>query len=154
MCLRVPFSYIRVAFGLLSDCIFDGGKGYWDRGNRRESACLMLYKFWCHQTGRGILTSSGISGWDKEYRHAMAWSIHRKPLFLLPLASISKCLGGDTFGQGKTGKLGKPGGGRLQSTAWMQPEKQPSPSLLRPPGNPQNLILRITKGESSRRFVS
>ena len=75
MCLRVPFSYIRVAFGLLSDCIFDGGKGYWDRGNRRESACLMLYKFWCHQTGRGILTSSGISGWDKEYRHAMAWTV-------------------------------------------------------------------------------
>ncbi len=67
MCLKVPFSYIKVAFSLLSDCIFDEETGYWDRGNRRESACLMLYKFWCHQTGRGLLTSSDISGWDKEY---------------------------------------------------------------------------------------
>lgn len=75
MCLRVPFSYIGVAFSLLSDCIFDDGTGYWDRGNRRESACLMSYKFWCHQTGRGILTDSNASGWDKEYRHAIAWTV-------------------------------------------------------------------------------
>jgi len=67
MCLDVPQSYIRVAFGLLSDCIFDEKTGYWDRGSRRESACLMLYRFWCHQTGNGLLTDNNFSGWDDEY---------------------------------------------------------------------------------------
>jgi hypothetical protein len=74
MCLKVPFSYIKVAFSLLSDCIFEEETGYWDRGNRRECASLMLYKFWCHQTGRGLLTSSDMSGWSDEYAWIEKWT--------------------------------------------------------------------------------
>lgn len=68
MCLDVPQSYVKVSFGLLSDCVFDEETSYWDRGeSRRIRACLMLYKFWCHQTGRGLLIDESHSGWQKEY---------------------------------------------------------------------------------------
>ena len=74
MCLNVPQSYVNVSFSLLSDCIFDEGKGYWDRGNRRESACIMLYKFWCHQSGRGLLTDRSHSRWQAEYDWQKKWT--------------------------------------------------------------------------------
>ncbi len=74
MCLEIPKKYIKVAFSLMSDCVFDEGTGYWKHGNRRETACLMLYKFWCNQTGRGLLTDRGFSGWDEEYKWVKKWS--------------------------------------------------------------------------------
>ncbi len=74
MCLDVPQSYVKVAFSLLSDCIFDEGRGYWDRGNRRDSACIMLYKFWCHQSGRGLLFDRSHSGWQSEYDWQKKWT--------------------------------------------------------------------------------
>ncbi len=74
MCLEVPQSYIKVAFGLLSDCVLDEETGYWEHGNRRVIACLMLYKFWCHQTGRGLLIDRKFSGWEHEYAWMNKWS--------------------------------------------------------------------------------
>ncbi len=78
MCLEVPQSYIKVAFSLLSDCILNEKTGYWDHSDRRESACLMLYKFWCHQTGRGLLTSKKFSGWDNEYAWQKKWTENKE----------------------------------------------------------------------------
>jgi len=74
MCLDVPQAYIQVAFRLLSDCIFNEETGYWSKGDRRESACLMLYKFWCHQTGQGLLSGKKHSNWDCEYANKKKWT--------------------------------------------------------------------------------
>lgn len=74
MCLEIPEKYIQTAFGLMADCVFDEGTGYWKHGNRREIACLMLYKFWCNQTGRGLLIDRRYSGWDDEYEWVKKWS--------------------------------------------------------------------------------
>jgi len=75
MCLEVPESYFKVAFGLLADCVFDEKTGYWKRGtSRREIASLMLYKFWCHQTGRGLLMDRRHSGWEDNYEWVKKWA--------------------------------------------------------------------------------
>jgi hypothetical protein len=75
ICLEVSQSYFKVAFGLLADCVFDEETGYWKRNiPRREIASLMLYKFWCHQTGRGLLMDRKRSGWEDHYEWEKEWA--------------------------------------------------------------------------------
>ena len=56
-CLRPAIQFVNCAFYLLCDCIYDEQKKYWSRfkGLHRFAVNVMLYKFWAHQTGRGLL---------------------------------------------------------------------------------------------------
>lgn len=55
-CLNTAETFIDVAFFLLSDCIYDEKKKYFDR---RYPHCfiktMLLYCFWHHQTGDGLV---------------------------------------------------------------------------------------------------
>lgn len=54
-CLGPAIENIYVAFYLLSDCIYDKHTKYFDRNPNNILARYCLpYKFWSHQTGRGV----------------------------------------------------------------------------------------------------
>lgn len=54
-CLGPAIEHIYVAFYLLSDCIYDRSAKYFDRNPNSILARYCLpYKFWSHQTGRGV----------------------------------------------------------------------------------------------------
>ena len=54
-CLGPAIEHIYVAFYLLSDCIYDRNEKYFDRNPNTILARYCLpYKFWSHQTGRGV----------------------------------------------------------------------------------------------------
>lgn len=57
MCLEPAISFAQVAFRLLGDCIYNSDTNYYERDStlRLIVPHLMLYKFWAHQTGRGLL---------------------------------------------------------------------------------------------------
>jgi hypothetical protein len=64
ICLIPALAHIKVVFKLLADCVFDGSISNWENGNRYYSRSLednyllshlLIYKFWSHQTGRGLL---------------------------------------------------------------------------------------------------
>jgi len=75
ICLAIPQSYIKTAFYLLSDCIFNEKTNYWSRDDKKNILCLMLYKFWCHQVDRGRLTIRGFSDWDNQYIREKKWTV-------------------------------------------------------------------------------
>lgn len=56
-CLEPSTAYVYVAFRLICDCVFDEDKHYYRQHDwvRRIAHHAMLYKFWHHQTGRGLL---------------------------------------------------------------------------------------------------
>ena len=55
-CLRPSHQFVNVAFRLLEDSIYDSEKNYFDRSDRKYTAKnLMLYRFWFHQTGWGLI---------------------------------------------------------------------------------------------------
>jgi len=59
MCMKTGDAFIKVAFNLIADCAYDPDTNYFYRGNDKYLLPnVMLYKFWGHQTGRGLL-------WDK-----------------------------------------------------------------------------------------
>ena len=57
MCLEPAISCVYVAFKLLADCTFDNETKYFSRDYdlRFIVPHLMGYRFWCHQTGRGMI---------------------------------------------------------------------------------------------------
>lgn len=57
MCLEPAISFAQVAFRLLGDCLYNSETNYYERDNilRLIAPRIMLYKFWAHQTGRGLL---------------------------------------------------------------------------------------------------
>lgn len=56
MCLKPAQSFIEVSFKLLADCIYDEKTQYFSRDEKRYILDnMMLYKFWQHQTGRGLV---------------------------------------------------------------------------------------------------
>lgn len=56
MCLEPGQSHIWVAFKLLTDCLYDSDAKYFHRGPEKWFlANAMVYKFWGHQTGSGLL---------------------------------------------------------------------------------------------------
>ena len=63
-CLAPSISHTRTAFYLLADCAYDKETNYYDRRHQKILyQYLMLYRFWQHQTGRGMI---GIhSGFDR-----------------------------------------------------------------------------------------
>lgn len=55
-CLITAKAHIETAFMLLSDSIYDKETNYFSRGvESRLIRSAMLYKFWAHQTGRGLI---------------------------------------------------------------------------------------------------
>lgn len=64
ICLEPAVSYAYVSFRLVADCLYDSDTNYFYRGNDKILAPqAMLYKFWSHQTGRGLLRA--FSRFDK-----------------------------------------------------------------------------------------
>ena len=58
MCLKPAISFIECSFDLISDCLYDFGTNYYTRGHKKYIIrSLMLYRFWQHQTGRGMIES-------------------------------------------------------------------------------------------------
>lgn len=57
MCLEPAISFTQVAFRLLGDCLYNSDTNYYERdvALRLIIPRLMLYKFWAHQTSRGLL---------------------------------------------------------------------------------------------------
>lgn len=56
LCYKPAISYIEVAFKLIADCIYDSETNYFYRGDDKVIvAHAALYKFWCFQTGRGLI---------------------------------------------------------------------------------------------------
>lgn len=56
MCLEPAQSHVWVAFKLLADCLYDSDAKYFHRGPEKWFlANAMVYKFWGHQTGSGLL---------------------------------------------------------------------------------------------------
>ena len=56
ICLMPAVSSIYVSFRLLADCLYDPEKNYFYRGEDKVLAPqALLYKFWAHQTGRGLI---------------------------------------------------------------------------------------------------
>jgi hypothetical protein len=84
MCLRPAIKFVECAFKLIEDCLYDPVTNYYSRGpERRIISSLMLYRFWQHQTGRGlvedraefdilenlsqrVLDKDGVTGWGEE----------------------------------------------------------------------------------------
>ncbi len=62
MCLEPAISYTQVAFRLLSDCLYNAETNYYERDYaiRTIAPHLLLYKFWAHQTGRGIIRDHSL----------------------------------------------------------------------------------------------
>ena len=62
LCLKPAIAYVMVAFELLADCIYDPDtKNFSRKPDRYFAANMMTHKFWCHQTGRGVVeTHAGI----------------------------------------------------------------------------------------------
>jgi hypothetical protein len=59
-CLNPGIAHIDTALYLLDDCLFDSKTHYWlnhDTTIKKIAQCVMLYKFWKHQTGGGIVWS-------------------------------------------------------------------------------------------------
>jgi hypothetical protein len=56
MCLEPGQSHVWVAFKLINDCLYDADTRYFHRGSDKWFlANAMVYKFWGHQTGSGLL---------------------------------------------------------------------------------------------------
>ena len=57
ICLKPAISYTEVAFKLVADCLYDPNTNYYERNDTLNliASKLLLYKFWAHQTGRGLL---------------------------------------------------------------------------------------------------
>jgi len=55
-CVVPATKFVWLAFKLLSDCPFDPNTNKFDRRHERNIASnIMLYRFWFHQTGRGLI---------------------------------------------------------------------------------------------------
>jgi hypothetical protein len=55
-CHNITETYIDVAFYLISDCIYDPKTNYFSREHdRRIVKAVMLWKFWAHQIGLGLI---------------------------------------------------------------------------------------------------
>lgn len=72
MCLEPAFSFVQVAFRLLGDCLYNSETNYYERDNilRLIAPKLMLYKFWSHQTGRGLLKKLSLFDTFKESKYS------------------------------------------------------------------------------------
>lgn len=69
MCLGPAIECIRVAFNLISDCAYDENTNYFLRVNNKYLlAPLMLFRFWQHQTGSGLIADhSGFNKLESKY---------------------------------------------------------------------------------------
>lgn len=71
MCLGPAIECIKVAFKLIADCAYDENSNYFLRVNNKYLlAPLMLFRFWQHQTGSGLIADN--SGFDK-LESKLAW---------------------------------------------------------------------------------
>jgi len=58
-CLKSAETYVEIAFYLMADCIYDPKTNYFGRNSGKRIALnAMLYRFWFHQTGWGLI-------WDR-----------------------------------------------------------------------------------------
>lgn len=56
VCLRPAIEFVWCSFYLLCDCVYDKETNYFCRKDRTKiSRYILSYRFWCHQTGRGLL---------------------------------------------------------------------------------------------------
>jgi len=56
LCLEPATTMIRCAFILIGDCVYDPQAEYYSRSSKKQLASyIMAYKFWSHQTGRGVI---------------------------------------------------------------------------------------------------
>lgn len=64
MCMETAETYIKTAFKLIADCAYDSKKNYFYRGaDKTVLSNVMLYRFWTHQTGRGLIWGkAGFNG--------------------------------------------------------------------------------------------
>ncbi len=54
-CLDPAINFVWCSFYLLGDCVYDRDTKYYSRLGEAEIARYVLpYRFWCHQTGRGL----------------------------------------------------------------------------------------------------
>lgn len=69
MCLKAAESFVYIAFNLIADCVYDRKKNGFYRGDDKMIVSNMLiYKFWVHQTGRGLLWfKSGLDRWERRF---------------------------------------------------------------------------------------
>lgn len=67
MCLDPAISHIQVGFNLIADCLYDEEKNYYDRTELAQIISnMLLYKFWCMQTGNGMVRyHSGINNMNE-----------------------------------------------------------------------------------------
>ena len=64
MCLKPAEMHVEVAFKLIADCMYDEDTNYFYRGSARAILShALLYRFWFHQTGRGLVKVK--AEWDK-----------------------------------------------------------------------------------------
>lgn len=69
ICLEPAIAHSYVAFRLVSDCIYDESTNYWSRDDSRIIVPqALLYKFWIHQTGRGMVR-------DHAYFEKITWRL-------------------------------------------------------------------------------
>ena len=74
-CLYPSIAHTKTAFYLLTDCSYDESTNYYDRRDERILyQYLMLYRFWQHQTGRGLIDSH--SGFDH-----LEWIVEKDSTF-------------------------------------------------------------------------
>jgi hypothetical protein len=56
MCLQPAISHVKVGFELIGDCLYDERTNYYDRTELKGIiANMLMYKFWCMQTGNGMV---------------------------------------------------------------------------------------------------
>jgi hypothetical protein len=56
MCHKPAISYTQVAFNLLCDCIYDEATNFYYRAeNKYLIAPMLMFRFWQHQTGTGMI---------------------------------------------------------------------------------------------------
>lgn len=76
MCMETAETYIKTAFNLIADCAYDPKKNYFYRGaDKTVLNNVMLYRFWTHQTGRGLIW--GKAGFDK-IKHDLSTLLNKR----------------------------------------------------------------------------
>jgi hypothetical protein len=82
MCLEPAICFIKCAFKLLSDCIYDPEKNYYSRNYDQDLLVphILMFRFWQHQTGRGLVENHAdfdhlrtlLTYWKRNKEYSMA----------------------------------------------------------------------------------
>lgn len=82
-CLTPAISHVEVAFYLLSDCFYDEEKQWFSRHDGYGSIAkeAMLYRFWCGQTGRGLI-------WNRAGLNKLKSYVERKKIITVDVGDI------------------------------------------------------------------